>query len=154
MLDAVLDACRGCAAVDGVLVVSPDHGLGRGADVLVDDGVGHAEAIARALADPRSSEGALVVMADCPLVTAASLDALVAAARPVALAPAEDGGLNAIALADPRAFEPVFGIPRAAGLTMEGARATGIEPAVVADPTLAFDVDIPADLVRLEALAA
>jgi len=154
MLDAVLDACRRSAAVDGILVVSPDPELGRGADVLVDDGVGHAAAIARALADPRAARGALVVMADCPLATAASLDALAAAARPDALAPAEDGGLNALALAEPASFEPVFGVPRAAGLTVERARAAGIEPAVVPDPLLAFDVDIPADLIRLETLAA
>jgi len=149
MLDAVLDACRGAAAVDGVLVVTPDAGLARGANVLLDDGVGHAAAVASALADPRAAGGALVVMADCPLATAASLDALIVAARPVALVAAEDGGLNAVALADPRLLGPVFGVPDAAALTVARARAAGIEPIVLADPALAFDVDLPADLARV-----
>ena len=68
-------------------------------------------------------------MADCPLVTAPSLDALAAAARPLALAPSHDGGVNALALAPrwrlparPSAF-------RTAPRTVARARAAGIEPA-------------------------
>lgn len=154
MLDAVLDACRAAEAIDGILVVTPDPSLGGGADVLVDDGVGHAAALARALADPRAKGGALAVMADCPLATAGSLDALAGAAQPVALVAAEDGGLNAIALADPGVLRPVFGVPDAAALTIARAKAAGIEPAVLTDPALAFDLDVPADLVRVPELRA
>jgi 2-phospho-L-lactate/phosphoenolpyruvate guanylyltransferase len=149
MLDAVLAACRAASAVDAVLVVSPDPAMGRGADVLVDAGDGHGPAIAAALADPRAAGGALVVMADCPLATPASLDALAAAADPVALVAAEDGGLTAIALADPTVMRPVFGVPGSAALTVARARAAGLVPAVLVDPALAFDVDRPADLARL-----
>ena len=154
MLDTVLDACRTADAIDAVLVVTPDPTLGRGTEVLVDEGVGHAAAVTRALADPRASGGALVVMADCPLATAASLDALVAAARPVALVAAEDGGLNALALDDPRLFSPVFGVPDAAALTAARARAAGVEPALLHDPALTFDLDVPADLARVPQLRA
>jgi len=154
MLDVVLEACRTAASVDAVLIVTPDVGLARGAEVLRDDGVGHAAALASALADPRAAGGALIVMADCPLATAASLDALVAAARPVALVAGEDGGLNALALADPALLRPVFGVPDAAALTVARARAAGIEPVVLADPALAFDVDLPADLARVPELRA
>ncbi len=154
MLDTVLDACRAAEAVDEILVVTPDPGLGRGADVLVDEGIGHAAAVASALADPRAADGALVVMADCPLATAVSLDALARAARPVALVPAEDGGLNAIALADPRVLQPLFGVPGAAALTVARARHAGLVPAVLADPALAFDLDDAADLARVPELRA
>jgi 2-phospho-L-lactate guanylyltransferase (CobY/MobA/RfbA family) len=88
-------------------------------------------------------------MADCPLVTAEALDRLAAAAEPVALAPAQDGGLNALAVREPNAFEPAFGVEGAAAETAARAEAAGLEPAVVADPALAFDVDRPADVWRL-----
>ena len=72
----------------------------------------------------------------------------------VALVAAEDGGLNAVALSDPRLLGPVFGVPDAAALTVARARAAGIEPIVLADPALAFDVDLPADLARVPELRA
>jgi 2-phospho-L-lactate guanylyltransferase (CobY/MobA/RfbA family) len=102
-----------------------------------------------ALADRRAANGALVVMADCPFATGGSLDRLARAAAPVALVPALDGGLNALALSSPDLFQPVFGVPDAAARTIENARAAGIEPAVVDEPLLAFDVDRPSDLKRL-----
>jgi 2-phospho-L-lactate guanylyltransferase len=150
MLDRVLAACAEADAVHSALVVTPDPSLAVGHDVLVDEGVGHAPAVAAALADPRAAGGALVVMADCPLASAASLDALVEAARPLALVAAQDGGVNAFALRDPRSFAPVLGVPGAATLTVARARAAGLDLAVVDDPLLAFDVDLPEDLVRFE----
>jgi len=155
MLADVLAACGASEAVLGTLVVTPDAELAPGnVAVLVDAGDGHAAAIALALADPRASGGALVVMADCALATPGALDRLAAVARPVALAPARDGGLNALALRDPRAFAPVFGVPRAAELTAERSRATGYEPAILDEPSLAFDVDEPGDLDALPSLEA
>ena len=154
MLDCVLEACAEAAAVTETLVVTPDPGLARGNDVLVDAGTGHADAIAAALVDPRTRGGAVVVMADCPLALPEAIDRLVAAAEPVALAPSDDGGVNALAFRDPLAFAPAFGVPDAAHETCARARAAGIELAVVDEPLLAFDVDRPADLERLRALVA
>lgn len=152
MLERVVLACIGADSVRRVLVVTPERELGPpGVDVLLDCGAGHAQAISAALAEPAAAHGALVVMADCPLVTAESLDALADAARPVALVPADDGGMNALAVRGAAAFEPVFGVPAAAARTIARARAAGIEPAVLADPLLAFDVDRPHDLERLHA---
>jgi len=84
-----------------------------------------------------------VVMADCPLVRPESLDALAAAARPLALAPSRDGGVNALALRALNGFVPPFGVP--VEETLDAARAAGLEPAVVDDPLLALDVDRPED---------
>ncbi|MBD0289815.1 MAG: 2-phospho-L-lactate guanylyltransferase [Thermoleophilia bacterium] len=154
MLASVLAACREASAVHATLVVTPDPELAPEEETLVDDGRGHAPAIARALADARAARGALVVMADLPLVRAEALDRLAGAARPVALAPARDGGLNALALRRPDAVEPVFGAPGSAALTAERARAAGFAPAVVDDPRLAFDVDRAADLALLATLVA
>jgi 2-phospho-L-lactate/phosphoenolpyruvate guanylyltransferase len=152
MLECVLEACGEAAAVTDILVVTPDPSLAREIDVLVDEGAGHARAIAKALADPRARNGALIVMADCPLALPEPLDRLAESARSVALAPAEDGGLNALALTDPRSFKPVFGVPDSARVTLERARTAGLSPTVLDEPLLAFDVDRPADLQRLRAL--
>ena len=144
MLDRVLSACAEAESIGRTLLVTPDPWPAReGVDVLVDGGTGHADAVALALADPRAAAGALVVMADCPLATAASLDALARAARPLALAPARDGGVNALALAPVDGFRPRFGVP--AGVTLAAARAAGLEAVVVDDPALALDVDRPED---------
>ena len=146
MLDRVLAACEASTAITRTLLVTPEPELARnGIDVLQDAGTGHPDAVAAGLADPRAHGGALVIMADCPRVTAAALDALAAAARPVALAPSHDGGVNALALRDLAVFQPTFGVP--AEMTIARARAAGLEPAVVNDPALAFDVDRPEDLV-------
>jgi 2-phospho-L-lactate guanylyltransferase len=144
MLERVLVACEGASSIGRTLLVTPAPGARRnGIDVLVDEGIGHAAAVALALADPRAQEGAVVVMADCPLADPECLDALVEAARPLALVPARDGGVNALALRAPAAFRPVFGVPAAD--TVARARAVGIEPAILDDERLSLDVDHPED---------
>ena len=145
MLGRVLDACANASSIERTLLVTTDRGLERdGVDVLLDEGTGHADAVRLALADRRAGSGVIVVMADCPLVTSESLDALIEAARPLALVPARDGGVNALALRDQGAFSPAFGVP--AEETIAAARAAGIEPAIVEDERLSVDVDRPEDL--------
>ncbi len=150
MLTVVLAACAESESITRTLVVTPEPDLApAGVEILVDSGNGHAAAVASALADGRAANGALVVMADCPLATGGSLDRLARGAAPVALVPALDGGLNALALSAPGLFEPAFGVPDAAVRTVARARAAGIEPVVLDEPLLAFDVDRPSDLKRL-----
>lgn len=150
MLADVVAACADASSVDAVLVVTPEpEVVPPGVEVLEDDGSGHAAAVERALADARAGDGALVVMGDCPLVTADALDLLVAAARPVALVPTPDGGMNAVALRSPAAVTPAFGVTGAARETMARAEAAGVDAVVVEDAALAFDVDHPADVWKL-----
>jgi 2-phospho-L-lactate/phosphoenolpyruvate guanylyltransferase len=144
MLERVLSACSQASVIRRTLLVTPDPSLARdGVELLLDGGTGHADAIALALADPRAGAGALVVMADCPLATAGSLDALAEAARPLALFRACDGGVNALALRDTALFAPRFG--KSAEAMIADARRAGIEPAVVDDGGLEVDVDRPED---------
>jgi 2-phospho-L-lactate guanylyltransferase len=144
MLERVLAACTKATGITGTLLVTPDPGFAPvGVDVLRDVGTGHAEAIALALRDERASAGALVVMADCPLVRAESLDALAAVADPLALAPSRDGGVNALALRAVNGFVPPFGV--AWEETVGAAHTAGLAAAVVDDPLLALDVDRPED---------
>jgi 2-phospho-L-lactate/phosphoenolpyruvate guanylyltransferase len=144
MLGRVLAACAEAESIGRTLLVTPDpSAVPDGLDILVDAGSGHADAISLALADARARDGALVVMADCPLVEGRSLDALVGAARPLALVRARDGGVNALALHDPAAFQPRFGVP--AEEMIARARAAGLEPAILQDDRLSLDVDRPED---------
>jgi 2-phospho-L-lactate guanylyltransferase len=144
LLERVLAACKGAACIRETLLVTPAPGSApAGVDVLVDSGDGHPDAIALAFGDPRAGDGALVVMADCPLVDADALDALARAARPLALAPARDGGVNALALRGDTFFVPRFGVPLEE--MVAAARAAGLEPTIVEDPALALDVDRPED---------
>jgi 2-phospho-L-lactate guanylyltransferase len=144
MLGRVLGACAEADAITGTLLVTPDPGFApRGVDVLRDAGTGHADAVAEALRDRRARGGVLVVMADCPLVQAESLDALAAAATPLALVPSRDGGVNALALHPLNGFVPSFGVP--VEMTLAAARAAGLDAAVIDDPLLSLDVDSPED---------
>ena len=144
----VLAACEGARSIERTLLVTPDpSGLGDDLEVLVDGGTGHPDAVDLALADPRAANGALVVMADCPFVNSEALDRLAAAADPLALVPSDDGGVNALALRSLNGFRPRFGVP--AETMISSARAHGLDPVVLADARLAFDVDRPGDLALL-----
>jgi 2-phospho-L-lactate guanylyltransferase len=154
MLADVVAACKQARSVESVLVVTPEPSLAPpGTEILTDPAQGHAAAVAAALAACRAP-GAVVVMADCPLVRPETIDRLCEAARPVALCPAQDGGTNALALRPPDAIEPAFGLASGASVTIERASAAGFEAVVVDDPLVALDVDRPADLRRVLELGA
>jgi 2-phospho-L-lactate guanylyltransferase len=150
MLADVLAACRASRWVEAVLVVTPDLELApRGTDVIRDPGNGHARAIALALAEAPVAAGALILMADCPLVPVETIDALARAALPIALCPAQDGGTNALAMRPANVFMPTFGEPDGASANVEQARRLGFEAAVIDDPLVALDVDSPEDVRRV-----
>jgi len=144
MLERVLEACEEASAITGTLLVTPDPGFApEGVALLQDAGTGHADAVEAALRDPRARRGALVVMADCPLLTGESLDALASKARPLALAPSADGGVNALALRQVNGYVPRLGV--SLGESLAAARVAGIDPVVFDDARLALDVDTHGD---------
>ena len=51
--------------------------------------------------------------------------------------------MNALALAEVNGFVPRFGVP--VETTVADARAAGLDPVVVDDPSLALDIDRPDD---------
>ena len=150
MLLDVLDACQAASSIDDALVVTPSPGIvPAGCAVMTDPGEGHAVAIEAALRRDDAQPGAVMLMADCPLVTGDALDTLVARAAPIALAPAQDGGTNALAMRPGNLLQPAFGIPGSSAVTMATARELGLGVKLVQDPVFAVDLDDTDDVARI-----
>jgi 2-phospho-L-lactate guanylyltransferase (CobY/MobA/RfbA family) len=113
--------------------------------VLVAEGRGQGPSVEAALGDVRETP-VLVVNADLPAVTPRDLLALLGSipAEGIAVAAAADGTTNALALAAPGLFEPLYG-PGSAERFLALAASRLVEI-----PNLADDVDALADLERLE----
>ena len=120
-----------------------------GAQVVDDPGRGQGAAVAAAL-DAVDEWPAVVVNADLPAVEPRDLLALlgVMPADGIAIAPAADGTTNALALARPGLFAPLYG-PGSAARFREHAAALGADAAELVVPALADDVDTVAELEQL-----
>jgi 2-phospho-L-lactate guanylyltransferase len=138
-----------------VLVTEPDAEDARaladeqGVKVVDDPGEGQGVAVAAALAAVPEWP-ALVVNADLPDVQPRDLLALlgVLPEEGIAIAPAPDGTTNALALARPGLFEPLYGRGSAARFRAHGDE-LGVEVAELQAPALERDVDTVAELRQL-----
>jgi 2-phospho-L-lactate guanylyltransferase len=164
MFTDVLIALRRSALVDGVLVVTGDHGAqriaaGYGAMVLEDDELGHNRAanngVGRAL--ELGAERVVLVPGDCPLLDPAELDDLIGRApqrRLAVIVPDRHGsGTNALLLSPPDAMAPAFG-PGSRERHERLARAASLEAQTIPVGSLGLDVDTPEDLAAVEAALA
>jgi 2-phospho-L-lactate guanylyltransferase len=137
------DVVEAALAVGRVLVVTDDAAVvPSDAEVVADPGHGLGIAVGAGLAHVGGH--ALVVNADLPAATAASLRRL--AESELALVEAADGTTNALSLPDPRLFAPLYGPGSADRFRAHAAFAT------VSIPELEVDVDSDADLERLAGL--
>ena len=105
--------------------------------------------IARAEAD--HAECVVLLPGDCPLLDPRELDRLLTGlpANYVAIVPDRHGtGTNALVLAPPAAIQPAFGEGSCAR-HVAAARGAGIPFGVEELPSLALDLDTPADVVAL-----
>ncbi len=106
---------------------------------------------AAVVAERASAAGLLVLPADVPLVTAADVGALRAALPEgpgVVVAPTADGGTGALLRVPPSICAARFGAG-SLDAHLRTAAARGVLARVVVRPNLQFDVDRPADLLRL-----
>jgi 2-phospho-L-lactate guanylyltransferase len=144
------DVLAACAAVGPVYLVTSARALATTATVVADDGRGQAAAVTAGLAAAArdgAAEPLLVVNADLPCATARDLLALAGAVpdEGLALVAAADGTTNALALASPALFAPLYG-PGSAK------RFAALAPSRLLEvPNLRDDVDTVADLERLHA---
>jgi 2-phospho-L-lactate guanylyltransferase len=146
LLDRVVEAVRE-AGVEQVTVVTrePIDGF----DVWEDRGLAWNDALAAAMDETVRAPLAAVISADLPLLRADEVEGLFSATpeRGIAIARALDGGTNAVAMRPPGLVRTRFGEPRSSAVHA----ALGVPHVVVDLPGLAFDVDTPEDLARMQA---
>jgi len=157
LLERVCTALRAGIGIETVVVMTPDpvvaaFAAARGVRAVPDPAPALNAALAEAFRPlSRCSRGILVISADLPLVQAADIAAIVAAADPRALvvAPSKDTtGTNALLLPSTGAFRPAFGQASLAA-HRHRAQAVGLRVVLLRRPGLAFDLDTPADLAAL-----
>jgi 2-phospho-L-lactate guanylyltransferase len=120
-----------------------------GAELVNDPGEGQGPAVAAALASV-TEWPVLVVNADLPEVQPRDLLALLGAmpADGIAIAAAPDGTTNALALAKPALFEPLYG-PGSAARFRAHAEELKVDVVEFDSPALALDVDTVAELQQI-----
>ena len=144
------DVVAAAVTVGRTIVVTGDEegaALARelGAEPVADPGGGQGPAVQSALAGVDGR--VLIVNADLPCAVPSDLRALDRAIPDggIALVEALDGTTNALGLAAPMLFEPVYGPGSASRF-----HALGVETVSFAVPNIAEDVDTIADLERLQ----
>lgn len=159
MLEDTLEAIAGARSIERTVVVSGDPRAqeivaGSDAEVLPDPAdEGHVVAalagIARAEVD--GAERVVLLPGDCPLLDPRELDSLLTGVPEsfVAIVPDRHGtGTNALVLSPPGAIQPAFG-EGSRDRHVAAARDAGIPFAVEEVPSLALDLDTPADVIAL-----
>lgn len=159
MLADVLAALARTSEIDRVIVVSGepaavDAAREAGVDVLddpTDAGHSHAAMLGVDAAMAAGADRVALLPGDCPLLDPGELDgALAGLGEGIAgVVPDRHGsGTNGLLLAPPDAIAPSFG-PGSCKRHLGLARAAGVEPVVIEIPSLALDLDTPADLAEL-----
>ncbi len=159
MLEDTLEAIAAARSIERTIVVTGDPRAqemvaASPAEVLPDPAdEGHVTAalagIARAEVD--GAECVVLLPGDCPLLDPKELDRLLTGVPSsyVAIVPDRHGsGTNALVLAPPGAIEPAFG-EGSRDRHVAAAREAGVPFAVEELPSLALDLDTPADLIAL-----
>jgi 2-phospho-L-lactate guanylyltransferase len=155
MLAVVLAAARDARTVRQVIVVSPARDcLPACVPVLADTGESLNGALTQAHRMLREfgCREVIILPADLPRITAADIDGLVRAGRSGGFAIAPDAagtGTNALCLVSTQPFRFQFGAD-SRRLHLNEAGRLGLASKVLRLPGLQFDIDLPADLERLE----
>jgi 2-phospho-L-lactate guanylyltransferase len=170
LVDRTVAAALAVPSIDDVLVISPDRDVLRrasdlGARTLLQRSSGLNAGLAEARADvvAGGADAILVLPIDLALVSAAALEDVLApivgnsgrsvAAGTVVLVPDRHGtGTNALGLLPPGVIDFAFGVSSREAHRRAAAAAGAIYLEVTGP--LAIDIDTPADLVLVDALAA
>lgn len=156
MLLDVLDAVQAASSLAGIALLTVDdfaRGVARerGLRVIEDCATENHTNVANAAMRVLAREGVgsvLMLPGDVPLISAAEVDAVTAAARDerFTIVPSHDhDGSNAIVCTPPGIVPLRYGLDSFA-CHLQAARALGIEPAVLELPGIARDIDHPEDL--------
>jgi 2-phospho-L-lactate guanylyltransferase len=112
------------------------------------------EALSSAIKEVVTEDLVAVISADLPFLRPSEVAALIEAtpARGVAVGRAVDAGTNAVSMRPPGVLPTRFGEPASAALHAASARGRGLACVTLDLPGLAFDVDTPEDLERMNAV--
>ena len=146
LLEGVVGAVRD-AGVERITVVTAEQV--EGYEVWNDRGLAWNDALAAAAAEIVTAPVVAFVSADLPLLRAEEVEELLEAtpARGIVIARALDGGTNAISMRPPGLVRTHFGDLGSAAVHA----ALGVDHILLDLPGLAFDVDTPEDLARMQA---
>jgi 2-phospho-L-lactate/phosphoenolpyruvate guanylyltransferase len=159
MLADVIEAIGTARSIERTIMVTDEPSAAAiaaegGVESVPDtDNGGHVEAALAGIAHAEELGAQCVVLlpGDCPLLAPRELDSLLTGLPTpyVAVVPDRHGtGTNALALAPPRAIRPAFGEGSCAR-HVAAAREAGVPYGVEEIPSLALDLDTPADVVAL-----
>ncbi len=159
MLEDVLEAIAAARAIERTIVVSGDPvaqeiAASASAEVVPDPAdEGHVTAALAGIARAETDGAKCVVLlpGDCPLLEPRELDRLLTGLPEsyVAIVPdRHGGGTNALVLAPPGAIRPAFG-EGSCDRHVAAAREADVPFAVEELPSLALDLDTPADVIAL-----
>lgn len=159
MLEDVLEAIGTTHLVERTIVVTSEPravelATAAGAEIVADpDEGGHSGAALAGIARAQElgAECVLLLPGDCPLLDPRDIERLLTGLpeRYVVVVPDRHGtGTNALVLAPPTAIEPSFGEDSCAR-HVDAAREAGVPHSVEELPSLALDLDTPADIVAL-----
>jgi len=157
MLEDVLEAIGATHLVERTIVVTSEPravelATAAGCEIVADpEEGGHSGAALAGMARARElgAECALLLPGDCPLLDPRELERLLTGlpGSYAAIVPDRHGtGTNALALAPPDAIAPAFGEGSCAR-HVAAAREAGVPHSVEELPSLALDLDTPADIV-------
>lgn len=155
-----LDLIAGHDAVAGVAVISRDEAIldevaAWGAVPLREEQPGLNQALdtARQEVMRRGADAILILPADLPFLAKRDIEQLVTVLEQgtqIVLAPSPDGGTNALGIRPPSLMDFAFGC-HSFSRHRRIAQGLGLRQQVIISPTLAFDVDWPADWELLRA---
>jgi 2-phospho-L-lactate/phosphoenolpyruvate guanylyltransferase len=159
MLIDTLEAIAAARSIERTIVVTgepraTDIAVAYGAAVLPESANnGHSEAALEGIvwAEEFGADCVVLLPGDCPILDPRELDRLLTGIPTsyVAIVPDRHGtGTNALVLSPPTAIEPAFGEGSCARHVV-AAREAGVPFAVEELPSLALDLDTPADVVAL-----
>jgi 2-phospho-L-lactate guanylyltransferase len=154
LLERVLSAVR-AAGVQQITIVTSEPLALDAAQTWHDHDLPWNDALAAAIAEVVREDVVAVISADLPFLGAADVTALIEAtpAHGIAIGRARDAGTNAVSMRPPGVLPTCFGERSSAALHAAGARARRLACVTLDLPGLAFDVDTPADLARMNTCA-
>jgi 2-phospho-L-lactate guanylyltransferase len=153
LLDRVVEAIQ-AAGIHRITVVTSERLAHDVAATWHDGELPWNEALTTAIEEVVAEDVVAVISADLPFLRPGDVTALIEATpvRGVAVGRAVDAGTNAVSMRPPGVLPTQFGEPASAALHAASARARQLACVTLDLPGLAFDVDTPEDLERMNAV--